>query len=221
MQTDAGPYSVVVAANGRMRDSLKGVDTPTALPYVLEAQRFAQLGPNDRRAFLFGLMGLSVSGAEVRKRLLAKNHPSAYVEAVIPMLRAGFDVAHTSAQDQARDQKAVWRVITGEKKAETWAAQKLEVDAAALAELADRSAAIGKDVESANQRVGALDQDSKRRAEILKRLDVLRAKAGPRQVLAEQLQADEAALLEKTAKIQNVRDTALSQNALPCPECER
>ncbi|KAF1003259.1 MAG: putative DNA double-strand break repair Rad50 ATPase [Luteibacter sp.] len=79
---------------------------PTALPYVLDAQRFAKLEPNERRAFLFGLMGLSAGGAEVKKRMQAKGCNDQKVESIMPMLRSGFDAAHKEAQAKARDEKA-------------------------------------------------------------------------------------------------------------------
>ncbi|HUA79391.1 MAG TPA: AAA family ATPase [Dyella sp.] len=223
VQTDAGMYGVAISASGRISDSLKGVETPASLPYVLDGQRFAQISPNDRRAFLFGLMGLSANGAEVRKRLLAKNLPEKFVEAVIPMLRAGFDAAHKAAQDKARDHKATWRVLTsetyGEKKAATWQAEVPEFDAAALVELKARCEDLDEAVAAANQRVGALQSNYQRGAEAAQRLEALRKKAAPRALLAEQLQADEVALQELVAKVQKVRDARLSQDALPCPEC--
>jgi len=223
VQTDAGLYGVAIAANSRISDSLKGVETPASLPYVLDGQRFAQLDPNDRRAFLFGLMGLSANSAEVRRRLLAKGLPEKYVEAVIPMLRAGFDAAHKSAQDKARDQKAIWRVLTGEtygeKKAATWQAQVPDFDAAALDELKAKCEAMDGAIASANQRVGALQADHQRSTDAAQRLEILKKKAAPRDVLAEQLQADEAAVVELTAKVNDARDARLSQDALPCPDC--
>lgn len=62
---------------------------PKAMPYLLDAQRFARMPENDRRAFLFGLTGLSAGSAEVKNKLLAKGCDAAKVEAVLPLLRAG------------------------------------------------------------------------------------------------------------------------------------
>jgi len=60
-----------------------------ALPYVLDSQRFARLAEQERRAFLFGLTGLSAGSAEVKNKLLARGCDAAKVEAVLPLLRAG------------------------------------------------------------------------------------------------------------------------------------
>lgn len=62
---------------------------PPAMPYVLDAQRFASLSPDDRRSFLFGLMGLSADGPQVKERLLAKNCDPEKIEMILPLLRAG------------------------------------------------------------------------------------------------------------------------------------
>ena len=116
LQTSAGEIAVAISASGRIADSLKGVELPPALPYVLDGQRFARMTPEDRRGFLFGLMGLSASagGDEVRKRLAARGCNMERAEKVLPMLRAGFDAAAKEATTKAREAKAAWREITGE-----------------------------------------------------------------------------------------------------------
>lgn len=196
---------------------------PTALPYVLDAQRFAKLEPNERRAFLFGLMGLSAGGAEVKKRMLAKGCNDQKVESIMPMLRSGFDAAHKEAQAKARDEKAAWRTITGEtygdKKAATWAAEKPAFDAAALADLQQRLAATDAGLAAANQRMGALQADHKRHAEAAQRLADLREKGSRYARVADKLVRDEAELKEWEAKVAVLKGSAHSQNALPCPDC--
>jgi hypothetical protein len=185
---------------------------PTALPYVLDAQRFAKLEPNERRAFLFGLMGLSAGGAEVKKRMLAKGCNDQKVEAVMPLLRAGFDTAHKEAQAKARDEKAAWRTITGEtygdKKAATWASERPAFDAAALADLQQRLATTDAGLAAANQRMGALQADHKRHAEAAQRLADLREKASRYARIADKLVRDEAELKEWEAKVEDARQRA-------------
>lgn len=196
---------------------------PTALPYVLDAQRFAKLEPNERRAFLFGLMGLSAGGAEVKKRMLAKGCNDQKVESIMPMLRSGFDAAHKEAQAKARDEKAAWRTITGEtygeKKAASWAAEKPAVDAGALANLQQRLCAADAGLATENQRIGALQADHKRHAEAAQRLADLREKGSRYARIADKLARDEAELKEWEAKVAVLKGSAHSQNALPCPDC--
>lgn len=95
-------YSAVLPAGKGMH-----ADLP-ALPYVLDAQRFARLDPNERRAFLFGLMGLKTDGAAVKERLTARGCAPAKVELIAPFLRAGFEAAQKEAQGKARECKASW-----------------------------------------------------------------------------------------------------------------
>lgn len=185
---------------------------PTALPYVLDAQRFAKLEPNERRAFLFGLMGLSAGGDEVKKRMLAKGCNDQKVETIMPMLRSGFDAAHKEAQAKARDEKAAWRTVTGEtygdKKAASWAAEKPAFDAGALADLQQRLAATDAGLAAANQRMGALQSDQKRHAEAAQRLADLREKGSRYARVADKLVRDEAELKEWEAKVEDARQRA-------------
>lgn len=194
-----------------------------ALPFVLNAQRFAKLDANERRAFLFGLMGLSAGGAEVKARLLAKDCNDQKVEAIMPLLRSGFDAAHEYAKEQAKEHKTVWRTITGEtygdKKAGTWAAEKPAVDAAALADLKQRLAATDAELAVANQRMGALQADHKRHAEAAQRIAGMRQKASQYARIADKLVRDEAGLKEWEDKVAALKDSVPSQNALPCPDC--
>lgn len=185
---------------------------PTALPYVLDAQRFAKMDANERRAFLFGLMGLSAGGAEVKKRLLAKGCNEQKVEAIAPMLRAGVDTAHKEAQAKARDEKASWRTVTGEtygdKKAATWAADKPAFDAIALCDLQQCLAATDAGLATANQRMGALQADHKRHTEAAHRLTELREKGSRYARIADKLVRDEAELKEWEKKVEDARQLA-------------
>ena len=92
-------FSVVELADGQAAMTLpNGAHEMTSgtvmqharsLPYVLDSQRFAKLTEQERRAFLFGLTGLSAGSAEVKNKLLARGCDPAKVEAVLPLLRAG------------------------------------------------------------------------------------------------------------------------------------
>ncbi|MBK8117375.1 MAG: AAA family ATPase [Candidatus Accumulibacter sp.] len=66
-----GQQSAITLPNGAHEHT--GNDRlPAVLPYVLDAQRFSSLPANDRRAFLFGLMGLRTDGDTVGGRMLTK-----------------------------------------------------------------------------------------------------------------------------------------------------
>lgn len=185
---------------------------PVALPYVLDAQRFAKLTPNDRRAFLFGLMGLSANGAEVKKRLLAKGCDEQKADSIIPMLRSGFDAACKEAQAKARDEKSGWRTITGETygevKAASWTAEKPVFDAQELADCERELAECEADLTTENQRMGAYQADATRHNNAKSKLPALREKAGKRDRIIEKLARDEAELKEWELKVENTRQRA-------------
>lgn len=97
-----------------------------ALPFVLGAQRFADLPAVERRRFLFALTGVLVSPDGVAAELLQRGHGPALVERVKPLLLSGFDAAAKEAGRLASEARGAWRGATGEaygsKKAEGWEA---------------------------------------------------------------------------------------------------
>lgn len=185
---------------------------PTALPYVLDAQRFAKLEPNERRAFLFGLMGLSAGGDEVKKRLLEKGCNAQNVESIMPLLRSGFDAAHKEAQAKARDEKAAWRTVTGEtygeKKAASWAAEKPAFSQSEIDTLQKKLTDADYQLGIQNQRLGALNADRNSYNSIMQRIAGLREKANLLARRQEKLAHDETSLKEWEGKVDFTRQRA-------------
>ncbi|MDP3124566.1 MAG: AAA family ATPase [Thiobacillus sp.] len=229
--TEVGAYSVVLPAG-------KGIHSDSdALPYVLDAQRFARLDPNERRAFLFGLMGLKTDGKAVKERLTATVAPegakwtprgcdAVKVEAIAPFLRAGFDAAQKEAQGKARECKASWKTTTGGEaygsvKAASWAAAKPEVDTAGLDQARADLAAVDNEIETETKRLGELQGRAKQRAEQQGKLNGLRQQAGMYARFADKLARDEAGLKELEEKVEATRAKASGQIKAPltCPHC--
>lgn len=210
-------YSIVLPSGKGMHADM------TALPYVLDAQRFARLDPNERRAFLFSLIGLKTDGGAVRERLLAKGCDAAMIEAIAPFLRAGFDAAHKEAQAKAREEKAAWRALTGEtygeKKAEAWEAKRVEVDPAAARELASELAVLDVALAEANQRLGALLAQEKAHAEAAGKLAGLREKAGRYARIMDKLSRDTVELADWKKKLEAARAAFQSGVPASCPHC--
>lgn len=133
-----------------------------ALPFVLDAQRFARLTADERRLFLFGLTGLRCDLETVAPRMKNRGCEASKIEQIGTYLRAGFEAAHKEAASRARDAKSAWRTVTGEtygeKKAESWMAEAADTATfkAEQAEKADELAAIEADLETATQSFGAL-----------------------------------------------------------------
>jgi hypothetical protein len=118
-----------IAASGSM-----SLDDYPALPLVLSGQSFASLSDTDRRAFLFGLMGIKMGHQDIVRRLTLKLYggapdadQAARLDRVKPLLRAGFDAASKDAKAKTTEAKGRWHQITGETygalKAETWRAE--------------------------------------------------------------------------------------------------
>jgi energy-coupling factor transporter ATP-binding protein EcfA2 len=213
LQTSLGEIGVAISSNGRIADSMRGVELPAALPYVLDGQRFAQLDAKERRAFLFGLMGLSAGADEVRKRLTARGCDAKRIKAVIPMLRAGFDAAQSEAAGKARDAKASWREITGEtygeKKAEGWKpALTVDVDEMQLQAAKSALDATNAELAAANQRLGALQERMRRYQQAQVAADGLRKRAAIKPRILEKLKRDRAKLAEWQAKVGQARAAA-------------
>lgn len=198
-----------------------------ALPYVLDAQRFARLTDQERRAFLFGLMGLSADGPAVKQRLEAKGCDAKKIEAIMPILRAGFAAACEDAKGKATAAKGAWRAVTGEtygaKKAIGWKAAKPDYDAAALDRTNKAMADVEIQITKATESVGDLQGQARRYAEQKQRLSDLRERAGHYARIQDKLNRDEAELKQWQEKVEETRAKASGTTGKPqtftCPCC--
>jgi energy-coupling factor transporter ATP-binding protein EcfA2 len=211
--SDGDTFAVSISRSGRIADSQKGRETDPALPYVLDAQRFARLDPTDRRGFLFGLMGVKVQAADVTQRLLARlfadTEPSEAdlnrLERVGPLLRAGMDAASREAKAKATEAKGAWKAVAheqwGSQKAATWRAPAVTFDAAAMERETAALAAAETALAEAQHQLGALDADQRRFAEARSRIEGLRGKAAMLPRVKAKLQHDRASLTEWQQKV--------------------
>lgn len=177
---DAGdPAFVSITAAGKM--NAKFAPALDMLPFVLDAQRFARMSLDERKAFLFGLLGLESYGHAVVKRLAARGLDMKKAERLVPLLRAGFDAAAKEAKSKATESKGSWRALTGEtygsEKAKTWAAPI----PGAAAEGEPTDAATMKHCEAAieswQREVGSLTATYQRRLDLANKLPALQEAA--------------------------------------------
>jgi len=197
------------------------------LPFVLDAQRFARLDANERRQFLFSLTGLSITGAEVSKRMLERGCDAAKVEIIAPHLRAGSDAAHKEAQAKARDAKAAWRAITGETygavKAAAWKASKPDQAGAKLTTTREALERLEAQLEANTGKLGDMAGHAKRAAEQAGRLAELREKAGAYARIADKIKRDESELRQWEAKVAEAGKAAgqrmPDEPTYTCPSC--
>lgn len=83
------------------------------LPYCLDIHKFSAMPESERREFLMRLTGVRTDTDSIKKRMLAMSCDPDKTDMVAPMVRAGFEQAETSAKDEARQEKANWRAVTG------------------------------------------------------------------------------------------------------------
>lgn len=216
-----GSFSVVLPSG-------KGVHhAHPALPYVLDHHAFSRMAPNDRRAFLFNLMKIKTDGAEVLDRLIKRGCDVDKAKAIAPHLAAGFDAAAKEAQAQAREQKALWRNITGEaygdKKAPGWKAQAPEVSHFDLVAQQSVIDGITKMIDTANQDLGALNAKVSAANNVRAKLAKAQDDAGKYARIADKLQRDTNELAEWKAKVEDTRARAAGgviEAHHECPHCE-
>lgn len=219
--SNAGYEAVLPSGNGNHSDN-------AMLPYVLDAQRFSRMTENDRRSFLFGLMGVKLDGPAIKQRLVATETPdgatwkargcnAAKVEQILPILRAGFDAASKEAANKARDAKANWKTATGgdtwgKDKAAKWQPAPLPDGAESAGKKHDNAVENRKMVDAelatANQELGAAKAEQKRHQEAeAKRLE-LHTKAGHIKVLQDKVAMHTAELAEWERKVSDTRALA-------------
>jgi len=231
VQVDMGDdvFSIILPSGKASRSSGKsGLTDLPALPYILDAQRFASLPANERRTFLFGLMGLKTDFTGIKQRLLDSGCEPGKIDTIAPYLRAGFDAAHKEAQGRAREAKASWKTVTGgetwgKDKAARWQPERLPADVERAVELQNNAE---KKAMEADARLGDLQRQhgaATVEAERYRRAQAQRAgleqRAGSLPRIKEKLARDEAELKEWKQKVAALNDSAQSQNSQPCPEC--
>lgn len=185
---------------------------PAALPFVLDAQRFASMAADERRKFLFALMGVKMDAASIKARLLARDCNADKVERVAPMLRAGFDAASKDAKAKATEAKGAWRQITGETygavKAEGWRAPVPAYDAKAAADLATELQHLDVAIEQWTKEMGSLENEQARRTQLQTRLGALRETAALLGRRETKLGVDEAELSRLDGEIERAQAAA-------------
>lgn len=209
--SDGGAYAVALPSG-------KGAAFENgAISYVLDAQRFARLSSDERRVFLFGLMGLSSSGDAVKKRLADKGFDDARVALVMPLLRAGFEAACKEAQGRARDAKAAWKTVTGgetwgKEKAAGWRPAALPEGAGRAPQLLENSRAKLKEADAAlataQQALGAAQSAARAREEQEQQRVQLEERAGRIERIRAKLAKDETELAEWQTKVSDAKTAA-------------
>ena len=219
---DGDVFTVALTEGGKLKETRGSLQDDPTLPYVLDAQRFARMPVTDRRAFLFGLMNISMKPAEIKSRLVDRLFPAGCnetqmmrIDRVLPLLRTGFDAAADEAKSKATAAKGAWRAITGETygavKAIDWKAPTAAFDQAAFAAAQNALAKADEAVSSAQRALGELQAGKKAHDEQLARIEGLKEAASKVDRIKAKLAKDEEDL--KTWGLEVVRLRSLVGDA--------
>lgn len=219
----AGKVSVVIDGDNCFYDLAKksgqsfNVDDMPALPYVLDASLFNKASLSERRNILFAITGRTATPELIVKRLLERGCDSGKVEAIKPILKAGFEAAHKEAKGKTTESRGAWKGVTGEtygdEKSSNWIAPRPEAfDADELAKQEAAFKLIESQHDANAQQLGALEQQWREADANKNKLDDLRQNAAMLERLTMKLEVDEAELLRLQALIASV-------NAMTCPCC--
>lgn len=202
-------------------------EIPAAVPFVLDAARFAGLVETERRKFLYDLIGVKVDLSSVKERLLKKECRRDIVEQVVPILRTGFDSAHTYAADRQKEFRGRWCQITGEdyghKKADSWRAPLTasEVNREEINGLQDSITNISTEITQTTKAIGAGEAYLQHKSRYDSEAKGLKDLAG--QVARRKKAMDEAERAVGKSRTTFEADEAKLADARlqgqPCPEC--
>ncbi|WP_169307316.1 AAA family ATPase [Chitiniphilus eburneus] len=180
------------------------------VPLVLDPTRFAAADPDQRRQWLFELVGCEASASVVRARLLKRGATSERVDSVLPLIHAGFPEAAKAAALRASEARGAWKSVTGEAygsvKADAWSAPiPPAVNGGNLAELDALSVELDGKIEALQIDLGraleAEEQAHRREAE----LDHLRETAERLPRFTAKLEADRAEVARMSALVDAAR----------------
>lgn len=201
----SGLVTFALFPSGKTLDDPNTYAPSQFLPYVCEPARFAALDDKSRRTLLNAVMRVKMDVKAVLARLEKRGVDAKKVERVGPLLRAGFESAHEEAKRKGSEAKTEWRITTGENyggdKAKTWKAEVPAYDAAAAAPLREELTKLEAELDTAQQTLGAMQAEAKRRDEIRARLPALAAKVEGFQRVDNKLSVDRDGLAEWEQKL--------------------
>ncbi len=187
------------------------IDHP-AMPFLLDPSRLAALSADDRRNFLFAMMGCSVSTAKVRDLLIKRGCDKGLIEEALPLIQSGFPAACDFAKGRARDEKAAWKAVTGEtygeKKADDWRAHVPFFDARRLDAVGIELDAIQGRIEAAAQHFGSLCEKAQAHARWSAAAVARQNDAARLPDLRSKLEFDEGELAKWETEVQRLQDVA-------------
>ncbi len=217
-----GGSSLVIPAGTRTSD----LEPTTAHQCLFDFRHFTSMPANDRRSLIFGMSKVRLNGATIRDKLIAAAASPAKVEAIAPILLAGFEAAEKQAKANVSEARGAWKATTGEAygsvKAVTWKAAAMDWSLAAIETAQAMSDMAGELVNEANIDLGKLIEHH-RTAATMAQTKAWTESAGTILRIETKLEKDEAELVEWTVKVDDTRAKAsgarVDTSAMNCPHC--
>lgn len=153
------------------KGDFSGPEITEPMRVALHGQRFAQMTPDQRRTFLFGLTKLKPNAETVKARMLTPRWSceEVKVDAVLPLLRTGFPSVCDHAKSKATEAKGAWRALTGETygavKAPLWEAPVPELPEGDADALGEHVAGLDRNLASMNESLGAIKNAARQASE--------------------------------------------------------
>lgn len=226
------PVVVSITAAGAVKhDDKVWQDSDPAMPFVLDAGRFARCDRDARSNLLFDVMDVATDAKAIERRLLARDCAPVLVTQFAPILRAGFEHAHKEATKRVSEARGAWKAVTGEnygaEKAKTWRAAPGDWktdDAAHLHGLDGKLASLEASIADAQRRLGAAESEAGREKQYGAKLAELREKAkefAAHQDLVNRAQDQLAACLAALNAARAAAGTAppSAPKTCACPSC--
>lgn len=191
-----------------------GPEITEAMRVALYGQRFAQMTPDQRRTFLFGLAKLKPNAETVKARMMAKKWgcDEAKIDAVLPLLRTGFPSVCTHAKSKATEAKGAWRALTGETyggvKAPEWEAPVPELPEGDVAQLADHVAGLDRNIAKLNESLGAIKNTARTAQENATKRAALKEGAGKVDNLVDLIERNRVDIAEYEPGVVALRERA-------------
>ncbi|MBK8117471.1 MAG: AAA family ATPase [Candidatus Accumulibacter sp.] len=222
-----GQQSAITLPNGAHEHTKGTIACRPSCPYVLDAQRFSSLPANDRRAFLFGLMGLRTDGDTVGGRLLDKGCDPIKVDEIRPAPARRLRRRSQRGAGPGERRQRRWRAITGETygsvKAATWKANKPAHDGNRVRLAREELARVAEQIERGAADLAVMQSAATRQAQQSEKSAGLRERAARYASIEAKLRHDEAELKEWQAKVEHeARKGGKQMPAEPtytCPAC--
>lgn len=225
--TDAGAITVALPS-GTAKDTLPKLQH---IRYVLDPTLFPRLPADERKALLFSVMGLTLTGQTMIPKLIERGCEQDKVDQIAPLMGSGFEAAAKRAAEKMSEARGAWKATTGENygavKAATWKAVAPLLTADEAADLTRIDAEI-REVEEAladaRKRHGAAEQAERQVAEYGAKLEETRKRARGYAEHDKLVQMAEKILADVQAQIADARAKAGQAPArapatLACPEC--